>query len=30
VRLIVPKAGHLMHPRYSDGGWGDEGLVVTE
>lgn len=28
VRLIVPKAGHLMHPRYSEGGWGDEGLVV--
>jgi hypothetical protein len=27
VRLIVPKAGHLMHPRYSEGGWGDEGLV---
>lgn len=30
VRLIIPKAGHLMHPRYSEGGWGDEGLVVTE
>jgi len=30
VRLIIPKAGHMMHPRYSEGGWGDEGLVVTE
>lgn len=30
VRLIIPKAGHLMHPRYGEGGWGDEGLVVTE
>lgn len=30
VRLVIPKAGHLMHPRYSDGGWGDEGLVVSE
>lgn len=30
VRLIIPKAGHLMHPRYEAGGWGDEGLVVTE
>jgi hypothetical protein len=30
VRLIIPKAGNLMHPRYEAGGWGDEGLVVTE
>lgn len=30
VKLIIPKAGHLMHPHYSAGGWGDEGLVVTE
>jgi hypothetical protein len=28
VRLVIPKAGHLMHPRYSEGGWGDEGLVT--
>lgn len=31
VRWKIPKTGHLMHPDYSEGGWGMEGLpgVIT-
>lgn len=26
VKWKIPKSGHLMHPTYSDGGWGLEGM----
>lgn len=26
LRLVGRKSGHLMHPNYSKGGWGDKGL----